>query len=300
MAIGTTDSEARIGKASPGLRFFLFASIAVALMVLDHRGDYLETVRRWLGAGMYPLQTVIDAPSRASHWVRENLALRSTLIRENAELRRQLLVSSGDLQRLAALKAENNRLRALLGAQPRVPYRVEIVEVMAVDMDPQRHRVVLDRGSRDGVQEGQALLDDRGVVGQVSRDQIVTSEAVLITDPDHAIPVEVVRNGLRTIAVGTGDLERLTLPYLTRNADVREGDLLVSSGLGGAFPAGYPVAVISKVDGASNDAFLEVSARPTAALDRLHEILLVSREPAPAAAPVAAPVATEPAAEVAK
>jgi rod shape-determining protein MreC len=305
MAIGTTDSEARIGNVSPGLRLFLFASIALALMVLDHRSGYLEEIRRWLGAGMYPIQVALDSPVSAGRWLRENLSFRRTLVTENAELRQQLLTASANLQRMAALQAENARLRALLDARARVPDRVVVGEVMAVDMDPLRHRVVLNKGGRDGAFEGQALLDDRGVVGQITRDQIHTSEAILITDPDHAIPVEVVRNGLRTIAMGTGDLDRLNLPFLTRNADVKAGDLLVTSGLGGTFPAGYPVGHITQVDGAGNDAFLEVSARPAAALDRLHEVLLVYRQPAaaetgtepPAGAPVAPQASTTEGAE---
>jgi rod shape-determining protein MreC len=148
-------------------------------------------------------------------------------------------------------------------------------EILSVDMDPLRHRVMLNRGGRDGAYEGQALIDARGVVGQITRDQRDSSAAILITDPDHALPVEIVRNGLRSIAVGTGDLKRLSLPFLTRNADIKIGDLLITSGLGGAFPAGYPVGRVTQVDGSSGDAFLEVSAVPTADLDRLHEVLLV-------------------------
>jgi rod shape-determining protein MreC len=190
------------------------------------------------------------------------------------------------LQRLAALEAENARIRALLGSRPRGTDRVAVGEILAVDMDPLRHRVILDKGGRDGVREGQALIDARGVAGQVTRDQGESAEAILITDPDHAVPVEVVRNGLRTIAMGTGDLERLTLPFLTRNADIKPGDLLVTSGLGGSFPAGYPVGTVTTVDGSSGDAFLEVDARPAASLDRLHEVLIVfdARGTAPAAA----------------
>ena len=244
-------------------------------MFLDHRGTYLEQVRAYLGAAMYPLQVAIDSPAAGLRWMRENLALRERLIAENAPLRRESLTASAELQRLAALQAENARFRALLDSKARVPDRVVVGEILAVDMDPLRHRVILNKGGRDGAYEGQALIDASGVVGQITRDQRDSSEAILITDPDHAVPVEIVRNGLRTIAVGTGDLERLSLPFLTRNADIKAGDLLVTSGLGGAFPAGYPVGTRDQVDGSSGDAFLEVAAKPAANLDRLHEVLLV-------------------------
>jgi rod shape-determining protein MreC len=183
---------------------------------------------------------------------------------------------------MAALQAENARIRALLDSKSRVPDRVVVGEILAIDMDPLRHRVILNKGGRDGAYVGQALLDAGGVVGQITRDRGDSAEALLVTDPDHAVPVEIVRNGLRTIAMGTGDLERLSLPFMTRNADIRAGDLLVTSGLGGAFPGGYPVGTVTKVDGSSGDAFLEVAATPAASLDRLREVLLVFQEPGPA------------------
>ncbi|MEQ1802975.1 MAG: rod shape-determining protein MreC [Gammaproteobacteria bacterium] len=297
MALSSADSEGRAYRnASPSLRFFLAGVASLALMFLDHRGTYLEGIRAYLGAAMYPLQVAINSPVAGGRWMRENLALRERLITENAALRSAALADSAELQRLAALRAENARYRALLDSKARVPDRVVVGEILAVDMDPLRHRVVLNKGGRDGAYEGQALIDADGVVGQVTRDQADSSEAILITDPDHAVPVEVVRNGLRTIAMGTGDLERLSLPFLTRNADIKAGDLLVTSGLGGAFPAGYPVGTVVTVDGSSGDAFLEVAAKPAASLDRLHEVLLVFQQRGGAAGPASpAPPATTPA-----
>ena len=272
----TNDSEGRAYRNySPGLRFFVVGTLSLALMFLDHRGTYLEVVRSYLGAAMYPLQVAINSPTAGARWVRENLALREQLVAENQALRSAGLRASADLQRLASLQAENTRLRALLDSKARIPDRVLVGEILAVDMDPLRHRVVLNRGGIDGAVVGQALIDASGVVGQITRDQGRSSVAILITDPDHAIPVEIVRNGLRTIAIGTGKLEQLSLPFLARNSDVQAGDLLVTSGLGGAFPAGYPVGTVTMVDDSSGDAFLEVAARPAASLDRLHEVLLV-------------------------
>jgi rod shape-determining protein MreC len=284
MALSLADSEGRAYRnVSPGLRFFLTAALSLTLMYLDHRGTYLEQLRAYLGAAMYPLQIAIDSPTTGLRWMRENLALRQRLIAENTALRSESLSARAELQRLAALQAENARFRGLLDSKARVPDRVIVAEILAVDMDPLRHRVILNRGGRDGAYEGQAMLDAGGVVGQITRDQRDSSEAILITDPDHALPVEIVRNGLRTIAMGTGDLQRLSLPFLTRNADVKAGDLLVTSGLGGAFPAGYPVGTVTKVDGSSGDAFLDVAAQPAAGLDRLHEVLLVFEQRSAAA-----------------
>lgn len=295
----SADSEGRAYRnASPSLRFFLAGACSLALMFLDHRGTYLEEVRAYLGAAMYPLQVAINSPAAGARWMRENLALRERLINENATLRREALTARAELQRLAALQAENARFRALLDSGTRVPDRVVVGEILAVDMDPLRHRVVLNKGGRDGAYEGQALIDASGVVGQITRDQQDSSEALLVTDPDHAVPVEIVRNGLRTIAMGTGDLERLSLPFLTRNADIKPGDLLVTSGLGGAFPAGYPVGTVTTVDGSSGDAFLEVAAKPAASLDRLHEVLLVFQQRGTTAAPAGSPDGATPAAPV--
>jgi len=299
MVSSSADSEARSYRnASPGLAFFLTATLSLVLMFVDHRGDYLGQIRTWLSAAIYPLQVAINLPAAGLHWMQDNLALRSTLIADNAALREQSLVQAAQLQRMAALQAENERFRALLDTRSRVADRMTVAEVLAVDMDPLRHRIVLNKGSPQGVYTGQVLLDANGVVGQIIRDQIYTSEAILITDPDHAVPVEVVRNGMRTIAVGTGDLDQLSLPFLTRNADVKAGDLLVTSGLGGRLPAGYPVGTITAVDGSEGDAFLEVTARPAANLDRLHEVLLVFG-PEPEAG-TATETESTPAAEAAK
>lgn len=293
MALKSPDSEPRLFRsAGPGLRFFMAAILSVSLMYMDHRSAWLDALRSGLGAALYPVHVVVDAPFSGLRWLRHNLALRRTLVADNEELRRALLVTSAAAQRLTTLEAENARLRALLDSTARIPDRVTVAEVMAVDMDPLRHRVIINRGGNTGAREGQALIDDAGVVGQVTRDQRHSAEVILITDPDHAIPVEILRNGLRTIAVGTGDIDALSLPFLTRNADVEVGDVLVTSGLGGAFPPGYPVGHVTTIDRSGGEAFLEVSARPSARLDRLHEVLLVFHDnpnAAPPAGPGAAP-----------
>jgi rod shape-determining protein MreC len=258
-----------------GARFLLLSLGCLALMILDHRDQHLERVREGLSVIVYPVRMLVDMPFRAWANVRTNFASRESLVAENERLKRDRLNAEFRLQRLAALESENARLRELLDSQARVGSRALIAEILAVDLDPYRQRFDLNRGLVDGVYVGQALIDARGVVGQVVRVGPLTAEAVLITDADHAVPVSVNRNGLRTIAVGTGDSGRLRLPYLTNNQDVEVGDLLVSSGLGGVFPAGYPVGRIVEKRLRPDQAFAEVIAEPASALDRDREVLLV-------------------------
>jgi rod shape-determining protein MreC len=275
------------GKVSLGLRFSLLALTCFALMVIDHRNDHLSRVRETLSVAVHPILVAVDAPFRAWHWSSNSLAERRELLAENSRLRREALDTSVRLQRLAALERENARLRAMLDSSEHVAERMLVAGIMAVDSNPYRQRFSLNRGLVDGVYVGQPLLDAKGVVGQVVRAGPLTSEAVLITDADHAVPVTVNRNGLRTIAVGTGDSGQLRLPYLTNAADIEVGDQLVSSGLGGVFPPGYPVGYVREVRFMPGQSFAEVIAEPAAELDRHREVLLVwnvSESPRDAAA----------------
>jgi rod shape-determining protein MreC len=273
-----------------GARFLLLAIVCVALMLLDHRDQHLVRVRQALSVVVYPVRVVVDLPFRTWATLGDTFAERDALIAENRQFRRERLETESRLQRLAALEAENARLRELLDSTERIGNRALVAEILAVDLDPYRQRFDLNRGLVDGVFVGQALIDAQGVVGQVVRVGPLTSEAVLITDADHAVPVSVNRNGLRTIAVGTGDSRRLRLPYLTNNADITAGDLLISSGLGGVFPPGYPVGRVLDVRLRPDQSFAEIIAEPMSALDRDREVLLVwnATDEAPRAAEAAA------------
>lgn len=276
MALGTPENDQR-GFRDPGygLRLIVVCVLSIALMIADSRVSLLQDIRRVLAAGAYPLQVMIDAPAAFGRWLGGSAATRSQLMEENTRLRKTSLEQSARLQRLAALEAENARLRALLESTAKVGDRVLIAEIMSVDMNPFRHRVVVNKGSRDGAFVGQALIDADGVVGQLTRDQVFAAEAILVTDIDHALPVEILRTRQRTIAVGTGQLDRLSLPFLPRNTDIETGDLLVTSGLGGTFPAGYPVAIVSEIAARSGAEFLRVNATPAAQLTRVREVLLI-------------------------
>lgn len=244
-------------------------------MVLDHRQDHLNRFRQVLSVAVYPVRALVDLPFSIGDWIGRNMAERAQLIDDNEELRLQQLENNARLQRLAALEAENARLRSLMESSARVADRVLVAEIMAVDLDPFRQKIILNKGARDDVFTGQALLDAKGIVGQITRTDPLSSEALLISDASHALPVEINRNGLRTIAVGTGDIASLSLPFLPNNADIEQGDLLVSSGLGGAFPKGYPVAVVKSVGRDLGEPFARVHAEPTAALGSIREVLLV-------------------------
>ena len=258
-----------------GFRALALVALSILLMWLDNREHHLDTVRRGIGVAVYPIQIVVDSPARLWSWMRDFSASKNELKLENSRLRTEALITRGRMQELAALKAENDRLRAMLDAREQVRGEVRVAGIMAVDANPYRHNIVLDVGSREGVYDGQAIVDATGVVGQVISTGVTTSQAILISDPDHALPVIVNRNGLRTVAFGTGEYNRLSLPFLANNADIEPGDLLVTSGLGGAFPSGYPVAVVETVTRLPQEPFAEVNATPAAALDQVREVMLI-------------------------
>jgi rod shape-determining protein MreC len=263
------------GNVPLGLRFLLISIVSASLMLLDHREEHLARIRQALSLVVYPIQVGVDLPFAGWRLASRALTDQSALLEENSQLRSERLAVDVRLQRLAALEAENDRLRAMLDSSARVSDRVLVVEILAVDLDPYRQRFTINRGLNDGVYIGQALLDADGVVGQIVRVELMTSEVVLISDADHALPVAINRNGLRTIVVGTGDSSRLRLPYLTNNADIEPGYLLMSSGLGGIFPSGYPVGRVLEVHRRPGQSFAEVIAEPAAKLDRDREVLLV-------------------------
>jgi rod shape-determining protein MreC len=263
---------------SPGTRFFVLLVISISLMVSDSRYGHLDTLRQALSVVVYPIRALVDMPFRVFDDAGDKLAERDQLVHDNDALREQLTLINAKLLQYDALEAENTRLRALMDATSKVADRVLISEILNVDVHANRHRIALDKGSRDGAFQGQALLDANGIVGQITRVGPFDSEAILLSDPDHAVPVEILRNGLRTIAVGTGDISAVSLPFLPNNADIRVGDRLVSSGMGGKFPRGYPVGVVSSVTFDPHQAFASIDAAPAAALNHDREVLLVWSE----------------------
>lgn len=264
-----------MNKPSLTLRLLFFVLVSLILMTIDHRQYHLDGFRAGLSGLVYPVQYVVNLPTVWKQLLNDGLAGRKTLAKDNSELIQQNLLLKARLQKFSALQVENVRLRQLLQSSRKLGERMLVAELLAVDMDPFRHKVTLNKGSHGGVVAGQPLLDSTGVMGQVVHVGPFTSTALLITDPSHALPVQINRNGLRGIAIGTGSFNRLELPYLSKNADVRVGDLLITSGLGGGFPADYPVAKVISVERDPSQPFAKVSALPTARLERSREVLLV-------------------------
>jgi rod shape-determining protein MreC len=274
------DTRPIIGRGQPlGATFLALAIVSIAMMVADKRYDQLERVRGWLSAAAYPVQVAVDLPFRIWNRLTESFADRSRLRSENLELTARLRLANLQLQRFAALEDENRRLRDMRENSAGVAERVLVASILNVDLDPFRHRVLLDKGAASGVFKGQAVLDAEGIFGQVSQVHARTAEVILISDAEHAIPVQSNRSGLRSIAVGTGDSDRLSLPFVTVESDLKAGDLLISTGMGGVFPSGYPVAEVTRVERNPAATFAVVDARPTARLDRDREVLLVWFDP---------------------
>jgi len=294
VAFRSTDTSGRTSGLL--LRCVLYSLLALGLIIVDKRYDHLGRIRRFLSVVAYPVQVAVASPFEGWNWFRESVTTRDVLRSDNARLQAELRLAQFKLQRYEALEAETLRLRALRDNTAGVADRFIIGNIMDVDLDAFRERVLVDKGARDGVYVGQAVLDAGGVFGQVARVGELTSEVILVSDPAHAIPVQINRNGLRTIAVGTGDTSKLKLPYLPTSADVVAGDLLVTSGLGGGFPPGYPVGTVASVKRDPAQSLAEVDVRPAAALDRSRELMFVWLKPGAAAAPAAQPAAASPAA----
>ena len=268
-----------VRRPSAVIRAVVAVVASIVLMSVDHRASHLESVRSLLSTVIYPLQLAIHIPIRTGEWFSEQLSMRHTILAENSRLRDERLRVSARLEKLDALEAENKRLRNLLGSSEKFAERVLVAELISVDMDPFSRRIVLDKGARDGVSTGQALIGSNGVMGQIIHVGPFTSNALLITDPSHALPVQIHRNGLRAVALGTGPLNLLKLSHVPNSADVQINDRIITSGLGNRFLSGYPVGKVVEIRRNQGQPFAEVYVEPSAMLERTREALLVRSDP---------------------
>lgn len=266
-----------VGAPSNLTRLILLSALSVALMILDHRGHHLEKIRAGLNVLAYPIQLIAAAPAYVGGGIADFFTTRGTLRQDNEKLLAERQVLNAKVQQFDALEEENARLRRMLGSAAQVADKAIAAELIEVSSEPFTRKIVVAKGSRDGVYVGQSVIDAHGIMGQVTQVASQVSRVTLITDAGHAIPVLDNRSGLRMLIFGTGDPDTLKVPYLTSASDIKEGDLLVSSGMGGTFPPGYPVAQVSRIVNDPNEAFLAVTAKPAAQLNHGKQVMLIWR-----------------------
>lgn len=276
--VAEKDNQRRPRIPALNTKLIIFVVLSFILLINDQRNNYLSILRNSIAIAIYPLQSAVEIPSRLTDWFDLRIKSKEILIQENQNLLSQLKINSSILQRYESLEQENERLKQILNAASNLDNKVEITRIISVNVNPYRHTIVIDKGERDGVYEGQVLLGTDGVIGQILHTNFLTSEAILISDSDHALPVEINRNGLRTIVLGNGSYTKLDVPYIPNNADIEIGDLLVTSGLGGKFPSGYPVAKVDFIESDLSEQFYKVSAKPIAYLNQVREVMLLQPE----------------------
>lgn len=255
------------------LAFVLLLSLGA--MIIDTKVENFATARTYLNSMVSPLQYIANLPGAMLSWSADRFSSRQKLLEDNEELTNQVTLMSEQLQRFRILEQENKNLRKLLDAPVRDSMHKMITELMAVDTNPYSHQIVINKGAIDGVFVSQSVLDDSGIVGQISEVGTTNSRVLLISDVTHAIPIRIERNNVRFIAVGDGSLDSMQLQHVPHSADIEVGDVIVSSGLGEVFPEGYPVGTISNIVRNESRPFAEVTATPLAKLDRIKYLLLL-------------------------
>ena len=245
------------------------------MMVVDHRFQHLEVVRSNITLALSPIRYFVSLPATAGNWVSDWFTAHSDLLAENEALRAEGRILNARLQKLEVLAEENARLRSLLGSSSKITDEVIVAELLSVDQNPYRQLIEINRGGSDGVEIGYAVIDDFGIMGQVIHVNAQSSTIILISDPEHAIPVQFIRSGTRSVAFGRGSTSQLELRYLPATADIKIDDELVTSGLGGRFPADYPVARVTAINEDLVRGFVSVIAEPKARLDSSREVLVI-------------------------
>ncbi len=261
----------------PSLQFRLFLAVilSASLMLADSRLGAFSNVRYLLNSLVAPIQYAADLPRTMFDGFYERFHSRQQLMETSRSLKREVLRLKSDMILLEQYQEENQRLRKLLGSSFVRDEKKVVTEVMAVDTSPYRHQVVIDKGSIDGVYEGQPVINEKGIVGQVTFVAAHNSRVLLLTDAKNAIPVQVIRNDIRVIASGNGEVDEIQLEHIPTSTDIVVGDLLVTSGLGGIYPEGYPVATVTLVDHDTRQEFAAIKAEPVVEFDRLRYLLLI-------------------------
>jgi rod shape-determining protein MreC len=270
---------------APLVRLFFFASLSLALLVVDARFRYVDGLRSTLALAAYPLQRLATAPFQLASGIGDYFTTQSRLIDENEQLRARALSLTQDAQRYQAAEAEAAQLRRVVGALERSEVQALPAEILYTGRDPYAHKVFVDRGATHGVRPGSPVADENGVIGQVTRVHPLLSEVTLLTDQDQAIPVQVVRSGLRAVAFGGGPSGMLELRFMSANAEIQNGDRLVTSGIDGTYPPGLPVATVTRIERDAEHSFARVVCRPAAGVDRGRFVIVLHNEAKQAARP---------------
>ncbi len=256
----------------------LLIIICLTMMVVDHRFQHLQVVRSSISLALSPLRYLVSLPAAGGNWVSDWLTAHSDVLQENRELRAESRILRARLQQLQVLAEENTRLRNLLSSSRKVADDVIVAELLTVNQSPYRQLIEINKGSADGVEAGQAVIDEHGVMGQVINVNPESATIILISDPNHAIPVQFIRSGVRSVAFGNGSTDQMELRFLPATADIVIGDELVTSGLGGRFPGDYPVATVTAINEDLIRGFVSVMAQPSARLDSSREVLVIKEK----------------------
>ncbi len=265
---------------SPGARLVFFAVLSLLLMFVDARFRYLESTRSALSVLVSPIQRLATLPLTLMQQAGEFFVTQTSLLEEKRTLQRQHGQDAVQLVQQQSLLQENLQLRNLLELKQRNPLTGQFAEIVYAERDVFRRKVLINKGSLAGVQPGQVVMDDKGIVGQITRVFPWLSEVTLITEKDHAVPVQVLRNGLRSIAFGAGDISQLSLRYMPVSTDIQNGDILITSGIDGLYPPGIPVAKVEKIERDAAYPFARISCLPLGGVDKYRQLLILSAMPA--------------------
>jgi rod shape-determining protein MreC len=267
-----------IDRSNPnysGLRIILIFILSSGMMYLDFQGNYTDRLRSYLSVTLLPIQVAANAPKKIINNLKNKLNDRESILTENQLLKKENIQLYSKVQQTYKLEAENKRLFELLKAKPEDGKNFIFADIISVNQDRDKHQIIINKGSMDGIDLGAAIADSKGIIGHIFRDQVLASEVLLISDPEHGIPIEIARNGLRAIAIGIGSYDEIILNNLPNNSDIKINDVLITSGLGGRYPEGYPVAIISNIERVKGDSYLSIGAKPIANLKNINEVLVI-------------------------
>ena len=265
----------RFEKNYSSYRLIIVIILSCVLMYQDYQGTYTVKLRSYLSASLYPIQYLINLPNNLRENFYENFLIREQIISQNQKLKEENLNLKSQMQQIYRLESENKRLYELIDSKPKTENTYLFADIISTSKTLYKHQILINRGSRDGIELGSSIVNADGIVGHVIRDQIFASEVLLISDLEHAIPVEIVRTGLRTIAVGTGEFNSLRINTLPTNSDLKKEDIIITSGLGGRYPEGFPVGTVKEITTEAGNPFLEVEILPFANLKTINEVWVI-------------------------